>query len=578
MTKMKTKTLFYMALAAVMMTLAACSQDEDMQQDAAPVATPIEFEITDGGYGGAEATRAKEEGYYTRFEATDECGLYIVNGSNLKATNVKLTASMVNGELTWNPENGTAITVADGDKCFLYYPYQKDMTTDKINVNNTDEDYKFFDNLISSWEVKPNQSNHDNYTDSDLMTAKGTATYDGTTLKLSFKLDHRMALAEIVAPVEASFSLGTYCYTPYQAEEWKYRFIVNPKTVDDSKSIKGNIVSKTFTINSAKLKALTPGQYKTFKVGSSYYVESVPGGTPIYHVYDYNGLKAWAEKGSSFSCKLEADITMPTDGENAKNNWTPISNFFDIFDGNGHTITGLVVNYSTGIYAGFIANNHGTVKNLTLKGANVTGTTYVGGVVGYNDGGTIENCHVTGESAIKGRNYAGGVVGCNDGKILACHVAKECSVSGDPVGGIAGENQNGGTVTGCYALCLLTGKDKCTFGGIIGRFSGSGSLTACYSKCRYSDKSFHIGGIVGSASGATPTFTACYYDNCTKGVGLGNGDDPTIKVDGTAGKTWADAMKGMNEALTAAGYTDYQYAVNGNPNSETEPLILVKKQ
>lgn len=531
---------------AVMTTLAACSQDDDMQQDAAPKATPIEFEITDGGYGGDEATRAKEEGYYTRFEATDECGLYIVNGSTLKATNVKLTASVVNGELTWKPENGTGINAADGDTYLLYYPYQNDMT-DKIDVSKTDDDNKFFDNLISGWEVKPNQSNHDNYTASDLMTAKGTATYDGTTLKLSFKLDHRMALAEIVAPVKASFSLGVYCYTPYQAEEWKYRFIVNPKTVDDSKSIKGSIASKTFTINSTKLKELTPGQYKTFKVGSSYYVESVPGGTPIYHVYDYNGLMAWAEKGGNCSCKLEADITMPEPENGNTYNWTPAEvDLNGIFDGNGHTITGLVVN-STETYVGFIANNHGTVKNLTLKGANIKGgDNTVGGVVGYNFGGKIENCHM----------------------------AEDCSVYGNPAGGIAGSNENGGTVTGCYALCLLTGKDKCTFGGIIGRFSDSGSLTACYSKCSYTNGSM-TGGIVGNVARGTPTFTACYYDKCDKGVN--NATDTTIKVDGTAGNTWADAMKGMNEALTAAGYTDYQYAVNGNPNSETEPLILVKK-
>jgi len=539
---MKTKTLFYMALAAVMTTLAACSQDDDMQQDAAPVATPIEFEITDGGYGGAEATRAKEEGYYTRFEATDECGLYIVNGSNLKATNVKLTASEENGKLTWKPQNGTEINVADGDKCFLYYPYQDGMTTDKINVNNTDEDYKFFDNLISSWEVKPNQSNHDNYTDSDLMTAKGTATDDGGTLKLSFKLDHRMALAEIVAPVKASFSSGVSCYTPYQAEEWKYRFIVNPKTVADGKYIKGSIGYKNFTINSTKLKELTPGQYKTFKVGSSYYVESVPGGTPIYHVYDYNGLMAWAEKGGNYSCKLEADITMPELKAGETSNWTPLDIApYSTFDGNGHTITGLVVN-TTENHAGFIKYNHGTVKNLTLKNA-----------------------------SISGGNNTGVVVGENNGTISACHVAEDCSVikGRNIIGGIAGRN-NGGTVTGCYALCSLGGKDKCTFGGIIGDFSGSGSLTACYSKCRYTTKGFTIGGIVGSATSAPPTFTACYWQGCTRGVGNAASAPEGV----TQATDWSAAAEAMNNALGAD--FGYQYEVNGD--SETEPLILVKKQ
>ena len=547
MTKMKTKTLFYMALTAVMTTLAACSQDDDMQQDAAPVATPIEFEITDGGYGGNEATRAVEEGYYTRFTAGDECGLYIVNGSTLKAKNVKLTASEENGKLTWKAADGAISDVTENSKYFLYYPYPDD--NEKIEeINNTemnsaaDKDTDFFENLISGWEVQSNQRNHDNYTASDLMTAKGTATYDGTTLKLSFKLDHRMALAEIVAPVEASFSLGTYCYTPYQAEEWKYRFIVNPKTVDDSKSIKGSIASKTFTINSAKLKALTPGQYKTFKVGSSYYMENVPGGTPIYHVYDYNGLMAWAAVGGNYSCKLEADITMPELKDGETYNWTPVSYLSGIFDGNGHTITGLKVN-TTEDYVGFIKYNYGTVKNLTLNDANIKGgDNTVGGVVGYNFGGKIENCHVT----------------------------EDCSVYGNPAGGIAGKNENGGTVTGCYALCLLTGKEKCTFGGIIGEFSGSGSLTACYSKCRYSDKNLHIGGIVGIVVSGTPTFTACYWQGCTRGVGNATSDPEGV----TQATDWSAAAEAMNNALGAD--FGYQYEVNGD--SQTEPLILVKKQ
>ncbi len=543
MTKMKTKTLFYMALTAVMTTLAACSQDDDLQQDAAPEATPIEFEITDGGYGGDETTRAKEEGYYTKFTAGDECGLYIVNGSTLESTNVKLTltASGENSEsseLTWKTESPIDINHNVDYSCFLYYPYQQDMTG-KFDVDKTADDTDFFDNLISGWEVKPNQSEHKDYTASDLMTAKGTATYDGTTLKLSFKLAHRMALAEIVAPVEVGFTSDSY--KPYKVEDFKYRFIVNPGKMADGKYIRGYIGAKTFTIKADKLNALEKGQYKTFKVGSSYYVESTSEGT-IYHVYNYNGLKTWAEKGEGCSCKLEADITMPELKDGETSNWTPAKVTPNgIFDGNGHTITGLRVNSTTENNAGFISINHGTVKNLTLKDANIKGKNYAGGVVGNNFGGKIENCHVT----------------------------EDCSVYGDNAGGIVGDS-NGGTVTGCYALCSLEGKDHCTLGGIIGYYGGSGSLTACYSKCSYTNGSI-TGGIVGNVVSGTPTFTACYYDNRDKGVGSGNGDDPTVKVDGTEGKTWADAVTDMNNALNAAGYTAYKYEI---PAGGTLPVMV----
>lgn len=275
MTKMKTKTLLYMALAAVMTTLAACSQDDDLQQDAAPKATPIEFEITDGGYGGDEATRAVEEGYRTKFTAGDECGLYIVNGGTIEAPNVRLTASEENGELTWKAADGDISDVDASCKYFLYYPYQESVT-ENTNVGNTaaEEDGDFFASLISSWVVKPDQKVNKGYTLSDLMTAKGTLTDDGGTKRLSFKLDHRMALAEIVAPVAVDFSAGNY--TPCEMGEtedgkFHYRVIINPENVanDGGKNIKGKIGSKTFTIGSAKLRELTPGQYRTFKVGSS---------------------------------------------------------------------------------------------------------------------------------------------------------------------------------------------------------------------------------------------------------------------------------------------------------------------
>ena len=466
---MKTKTLFYMALTAVMTTLAACSQDDDLQQDAAPEATPIEFEITDGGYGGDETTRAVEEGYYTRFTAGDECGLYIVNGSTLEATNVKLTltASGENSEsseLTWKTESPIDINHNVDYSCFLYYPYQQDMTG-KFDVDKTAEDTDFFDKLISGWEVQPNQSDHKDYTASDLMTAKGTATDDGGTLKLSFKLAHRMALAEIVAPVEVRFTSGGNSCKPYQAEEWKYRFIVNPGKMADGKFIRGSIGSKNFTIKADKLNLLNKGQYKTFKVGT-YYVETPPEGI-IYHVYDYKGLMEWAEKGNGCSCKLEADITMP-EPTNGESNWTPTDvKTYGIFDGNGHTITGLRVN-TTVYYAGFIANNKGTVKNLTLKDAKITGKSNAGGVVGSNYDGKIENCHVAEDCSVYGSGYVGGISGYTSG--------------------------------GSFTNCSFMGN----------AISGS-----------------NIGGIVGGAYGTT--FTNCTYKNCDKGVGNMNIDPDGIK-------------------------------------------------
>jgi len=299
-----------------------------------------------------------------------------------------------------------------------------------------------------------------------------------------------------------------------------------------------------------------------------------------YHVTSAAGLKAWAETVASssnqyVSCVLENDIVMPAvaDGES---NWTPISHFCGTFDGSGKTITGLVVN-KTESHAGFIVWNDGTVKNLTLKDAKITSYGYVGAVAVINNGSTIENCHVTGTSVITGGNgnQVGGVVSMNNGTILACHVAKGCEVSGTTmVGGIAGENNS--NITGCYALCSLTGMRM--VGGICGQVNG-GSLTACYSKCSYS-LGTNIGGIVGNIpdTSSTTEFSACYWqgDNyCGSGVGSAMTDPSGMtKIEGET--SWATACGEMNTALEGTGY---EYVENGDAStSADEPLMLRRKQ
>ncbi len=600
MTKMKTKTLFYMALTAMMMTLAACSQDDELM-DAAPEATPIEFEITDGGFADVQ-TRAVEDGYKKKFTNGDACGLYIMNGSTLKATNVKLTASdenSENGELTWKTENGTEINAADGDKYFLYYPYKSTTDMDgKVTTSAADSDEDFFDPLIKGWVVAQNQNNYDYvYTMHDLMTAKGTVTDDGGTLRLSFKLGHRMALAEIVAPVEVEFTNSSGYCTPYKTEDWKYRLIVNPTTAenDGGIQIQGKIGSKTFTISSAKLGELKRGQYKTFKVGSSYYVDN----DGVYHVYDDNGLRAWAaavKNKGTISCTLEADITMPAPTETDGSNWEPAGNsnssiFAGTFDGNGHTISGLVINKPKYTNIGFIKELRGTVKNLTLNDARITGASSIGTVAGTVKGsGTIENCHVTGTSTITGNDtgygssYVGGITSYmveyngNIPTITACHVSDGCTVTGTQgVGGIVGISFQG-AVKACYALCSLNGSSN--LGGICGEVTGNGmSFTACYSKCKFTDNAAtSAGGILGGSANQSdsPNFSACFWNgtNVSKGVGYADSDPTGI----TQGMEWelaaAELAATTMNAVLGSNF-GYQYEVNGD--SQTEPLILVKK-
>lgn len=282
---MKTKTLFYMALTAMMTTLAACSQDDELM-DAAPKATPIEFEIFDGGYGGDEATRAVEEGLRTKFEAGDECGLYIIDDGEFIASNVKLTAEEgENGEITWKAADGAISGVTENSKYFLYYPYVS-YADSRVGNASGDKDTEVFKELIANWSVYHIQSTYTSYTQSDLMTATGTPSPEtDDKLKVSFRLTHRMALAIIevprtvykftdtsipdYVPTLVDFTVGDNFLLPYRMADGTYRCIVNPieETYSD-RCITGTITgNKKFTIPSEKLKGIDKEKYTRFVVG-----------------------------------------------------------------------------------------------------------------------------------------------------------------------------------------------------------------------------------------------------------------------------------------------------------------------
>ncbi|WP_312637291.1 GLUG motif-containing protein [Oscillibacter sp.] len=154
--------------------------------------------------------------------------------------------------------------------------------------------------------------------------------------------------------------------------------------------------------------------------------------------------------------KLMNDIDLVPYGQgyDGGEGWVPIGNnsnpFQGQFNGAGHTITGLFINRSAddqGLF-GKIAGG-AMVKGLGMVGASVSGSIYVGGVVGRIDG-TVLNCYSTG--SVSGGRHVGGVVGWVKGTVSNCYSTG--SVSGSNyVGGVAGYAEgSAGTVANCAAL------------------------------------------------------------------------------------------------------------------------------
>ncbi|MCQ2209990.1 MAG: InlB B-repeat-containing protein [Paludibacteraceae bacterium] len=143
------------------------------------------------------------------------------------------------------------------------------------------------------------------------------------------------------------------------------------------------------------------------------------------------------------------DGEIVTDNKDYKE-WNPIGiddYYQGIFDGNGHTISGLYFNDSDEWYVGLFASNDGTIQNLGVVGSYFYGHQCVGGVCGNNNIGTISNCYNT--STVSGNNNIGGVSGFNfEGKIENCYNTGAVSGLGF-VGEVCGSYND---VTNCYYL------------------------------------------------------------------------------------------------------------------------------
>ena len=293
-----------------------------------------------------------------------------------------------------------------------------------------------------------------------------------------------------------------------------------------------------------------------------------------YMVYNANGLMNIAELVNGG--KTDINITLDKNIDLTGKDWTPIGTDYDnsykgTFDGGGHTITGLTFT-TNDEYAGLFGwlNRAGTVKNVVMEGVQITSNQIyggsIGGVVGYS-WGTIENCSVSG--SVSGTVYVGGVVGAQiGGSITGC--SSSATVKGTvDVGGVAGQTNSSATLTACYAtgnvIIEMAPKKNIAGGGLVGMNAGS-SLLACYATGNVTSTGsstgyMHIGGFLGNNY---TTVTACYWkNNHEQGIGYNKeGIAPEVtKVDGSV-VTWQKAVDAMNTALQNAG-SEWRYELNG---------------
>ena len=556
------KTRFF-ALAALAFLLGACTQDEAGFLPEGAEGTPIVFTATglNPAATATAATRAPADGNWTGVQSVavlmdGTVKTYNVTPSTADPTSATLTST---DPYYWTNHNNITVTA--------WWPYTAGETTPP------------------AVKVKANQSAQKDFETSDLIVANGqTVTYGSPTLRFTHRTarvtivltDYTEGLASVQLTGLSTEGDNPDIIVPYDKGSNTYTAIVAPQSVAAGTTF----IVCTFTNGKTfvyKMKNATDwqagGEY-TYTVSLAaakdlgYTIES----NGSYTVTSADGLMNIAELVNGG--KSDINITLDTDIDLTGKDWTPIGTDYDnsytgTFDGGGHTITGLTVT-TNDKYAGLFGwlNRAGTVKNVVMEGVQITSNQIYGGSIGGVVGsgwGTIENCSVSG--SVSGTVYVGGVVGVQiGGSITGC--SSSATVKGTvDVGGVAGQTNSSATLTACYAtgnvIIEMAPNKNIAGGSLVGMNAGS-SLLACYATGNVTSTGsstgyMHIGGFLGNNY---TTVTACYWkNNHEQGIGYNRESTGATKVDGSV-VTWQKAVDAMNTALQNAG-SKWRYELKG---------------
>ena len=557
---MKRTNIHIFAVLALLLGLAACTQDEAGFLPEGAEGTSIVFTAT--GLNPAATTiagtRAPADGNWEGVQS-----VAVLMDGTVKAYDVTpTTADPTSATLTstaphyWTSHNDITVTA--------WWPYTEGETTPP------------------AVKVKANQSAQKDFEGSDLIVADGqTVTYGSPTLRFTHRTarvtivltDYTEGLASVRLTGLSTEGDNPAEITPYDKGSNTYTALVAPQSVAAGTTF----ITCTFTNGKTfvyKMKNATDwqagGEY-TYTVSLAaakdlgYTIES----NGSYTVYNADGLMNIAELVNGG--KTDINITLDKNIDLTGKDWTPIGTSFDnsytgTFDGGGHTITGLTITTKdqfVGLF-GYL-NRAGTVKNVVMEGIQITSNHMfgnTGGVAGFS-WGTIENCSVSG--SVSGTKCVGGVVGAQKaGSITGC--SSSATVKGTvDVGGVAGEKW--GSMTACYATGNVTleidSPKNLSGGGLVG-FNGGSGVLACYATGNVtstgsSTGNVHIFGLFGDNY---TTVTACYWkNNHEQGIGYNRESTGATNVDGSV-VTWQKAVDAMNTALQNAG-SEWHYELTG---------------
>lgn len=302
------------------------------------------------------------------------------------------------------------------------------------------------------------------------------------------------------------------------------------------------------------------------QLGAAAAVDS--SGCPV--VYS-NGLAQRVCNGYELTKDLDFDTN--TDGKldasdsywNVGLGWVAIGTqatpFTAVFDGNNHVIRNLMINRPSTSYQGLFGSARSAqLRNLGMNGArtSITGSSNVGGLAGYLDSTTVQNCYVSG--AIAGTTNIGGLAGVfsGTGALTGSFTTGSVVASGDYAGGLAGRTSEM-KVQAAFTTASVTAANY--VGGLVGYGSSSGIFNGTYA----TGKVTATGTRVGAISGLWGTVTNSHWATDTAHASIGTGLSSTTGSRGATLEklkcpTSADNTTCVSGATLYAGWGDLKDA------------------
>jgi filamentous hemagglutinin family protein len=241
------------------------------------------------------------------------------------------------------------------------------------------------------------------------------------------------------------------------------------------------------------------------------------------------------------------------------------ANFTGIFDGLGHTISGLTINRplqnDVGLFSAIGASS--IVRNVGLVGGSITGNDYTGALAGDNYSGTTSYVYATGN--VKGGNGVGGLIGYvggSDGNSTISNAYASGNVSGlNNVGGLVGniDGTSPTTITNVHATGDVSGTER--VGGLIGNFLLS-SVSNAYATGNVSSStsvSNDFGGLIGYTT----------YSSITNAYATGNVSGHEI-VGGLVGYSFNSTISNTYAKGNASGSANYVGGLVGYIDSDAK--------